>query len=279
MEAFRLRFPNQDHAELPLGMGVHAIGRIDPVDGRPPRGSTLGPVENAALLRFCIDRRGVWMTVEQTAHGVHVNGRPVRRMAMLRPGDAVFVDGVEMTLVAAGGVDPVPPQLLSAPAESGGDPRVLLRGVGGRHHGRSFTLEQPRLAGRAGDADIRVDDPAFAERHARIEVHGEAIVLRDLGSADGSMVNGESVRDALLHPGDQIVFDPHHRFVVEAPARSRILHQHAAGQVDNAADAADQGQTEIHREWRRSARRLPTLLLTALLLALGLGALLLFGVR
>lgn len=276
VEAFKLRFPNHDHAELPLGTGVHAVGRIDLADGQQPPDRAIGLVEDAPLLRFCVDRRGVWMTVDEAVRGVHVNGRPVQRMAMLRLGDALFVDGVEMALVAARGADAMPQHLFSAPVEAGGDPRVLLRGVGGRYHGRSFTLEQPRLVGRASDADIRIDDPAFAERHARIEVHGDAIVLRDLGSADGSMVNGEIARDALLQPGDQIVFDPHHRFVVEAPARSQVLHE-AASQLDRTAYTLDEANAQ--GAWRHSARRLPWLLLTALLLALGLSALLLFGVR
>lgn len=277
VEAYKLRFLDRDHAELPLGVGVHAVGRIDPVDGRDSGARAIDLVEDAPLLRICVDRRGVWMTVEPTVGGVHVNGRPVQRLAMLRPGDAVFADGVEMTLVAARGVETVPRHMLSAPVEDGGDPRVLLRGVGGRYHGRSFTLEQPRLIGRAGEADIRVDDPAFDERHARIEVNGDAIVLRDLGSADGSMVNGDIVRDALLQPGDQIVFDPHHRFVVEAPARHRVQHQQASGQLESDEYALEQGQPLAYEGWRQSTRRLPSLLLTALLLALGLGALLLFG--
>ena len=276
VEAFRLRFPNLDHAELPLGLGVHAVGRIDRGDGTQRQDRAIGLVEAAPLLRFCVDRRGVWMTIDEEVRGVHVNGRPVQRMAMLRPGDAVFVDGVEMALVAARGVDAMPQALVSAPVE-GGDPRVVLRGVGGRYHGRSLTLEQPRLIGSATDADIRIDDPACAERHARIELHGQAIVLRDLGSADGSVVNGEAVRDALLQPGDQIVFDPHHRFVLEAPAR-HLTHQDASVLPD--PDPADNiGMTDARSAWRHSARRLPWLLLAALLLAGALSALLLFGAR
>src|SRR5690606_39694407 len=88
-----------------------------------------------------------------------------------------------------------------------------------RHHGRSFTLDVPRLVGRAPGADIRIDDPAFAERHARIELAGGQVWLRDLGSEEGSVVNGESVRDAVLHPGDQVVFDANYRFVVDSPRR------------------------------------------------------------
>ena len=247
---------------MPLGAGVHAIGRI---------GDTVGLVgdDESPSIRLFVDRRGVWMTVADGARGIHVNGRPVRRMAMLRLGDAIYLDGVEMLLVSSRGVAPLTDALRNAPGEFGGDCRVVVRGVGGRHHGRSFTLDTPRLVGRSDDADIRIEDPAFAERHARIEVIGQQIVLRDLGSGEGSIVNGEAVRDALLGPGDQVVFDVHHRFVIEAPASAP-----AALAVDS-GDGAEAVASEFAEE--RRGRRLPWLILTALLLAGGIAALLLYG--
>lgn len=270
MDALKLRFPNLDRDELPLGVGMHGIGP-------DASGRTLGLLDDdrQPAVRFCVDRRGVWLTVAEGARGVHVNGRQVRRMAMLRVGDAIYVDGIEMCLVS----DRRPAALSSLPtagAQDGdGDPRVVLRGVGGQHHGRSFTLARPRLIGSASDADIRIDDPAFAERHARIELLGEHVVLRDIGSAEGSLVNGEAVRDAVLQPGDQIVFDAHHRFVIEAPARAMGLRNlddddpgNAASPEGMAPEVADSGD---------GSHRLPWLLLAALLLASLLSALLLFG--
>ena len=251
-------------SEIPLGAGVHGIGRDD--------GGALALVDDArqALVQFCVDRRGVWMTVEEQARGVHVNGRPVRRMAMLRVGDAIYVDGVEIVLTGQA-VRELPPRLANAPVDAVCDPRVVLRGVGGRYHGRSFTLERPRLVGRSADADIRIEDAAFADRHARIDLSGDSILLRDLGSAEGSLVNGEPVRDAVLRPGDQIVFDAHHRFVIEAPAIAMTRDDAAPPLADD--DEAVDARATVH-----STRRLPWLLLAALLIAAALSALLLFGV-
>ena len=219
-----------------------------------------------APVRICVDRRGIWLHVDEGARGVHVNGRPVQRLAMLRVGDVVFVEGVDLALV--GPVVPIDAAPVSARAE--GDPRIVLRGVGGRYHGRSFTLERPRLVGRSADADLRLDDPEIAERHARLELHGDFVQLRDLGSAEGSLVNGQPVRDALLRPGDQVVFDAQHRFVVEAPGHvtSPVIE---TPQDDEAVERVD-GSTLTS-----STRRLPWLLLAALLIAAALSALLLFG--
>jgi len=268
VEDLRLRFPGSDIAELPLGTGVHAIGRTGPAQGDV--GRVADP--DGALASFCVDRRGVWLTVPDAVRGVHVNGRPVRRMAMLRVGDTVHVDGIEIVLVARSPVtrmSALPPGGADAPA----DPRIVLRGVGGRHHGRSFTLERPRLVGRAVDADVRIDDPAFPERHARLELHDEGVLLRDLGSGEGSVVNGEPVRDAVLRPGDQVVFDAHHRFVVEAPSRTALRADAPPLPEDDGLELiGDPRQGLSH-----ATRRLPWLLLAALLIAAALSALLLLG--
>lgn len=270
MNDLRLRFPSHDHPDIPIGMGVHGIGR-DPDHDR-----AIGVVESPqdALVQFCVDRRGVWLAVADGIRGVHVNGRPVLRMTMLRLGDSVHVEGIEMVLVGASVADGLPRELANAPADGEGNLRTVLRGVGGQYHGRCFTLDRPRVVGRLEQSDIRIDDPAFADRHARIELHGEQVVLRDLGSYEGSVVNGERVRDAVLSPGDQIVFDAHHRFVVEAPARmaAASVTQAAQERPFDADLAGDSRSITAGSVWR-----LPWLLLAAVLLAAALAALFWFG--
>lgn len=262
MEPVKLRFAGQAVDDRPLAIGVHGLGR---------RGGALELVEGAGEpVRLCVDRRGVWLNVDEGGPGVHVNGRQVRRMAMLRVGDAIYVDGTELRLVSPLPVQLPPDDLPPADGDGLPDLRVVLRGVGGRYHGRCFTLERPRLVGRHAEADIRIDDPAFADRHARLELVGEQVVLRDLGSAEGSLVNGEPVRDALLSAGDQVVFDGHHRFVVEAPQRR-----------PRSAEAASQARSDPAPDIRsgpvRPVSRLPWLLLAAVAIAALLAALLLFG--
>lgn len=267
MTVLRLRFPNRQQPDLLLGPGVHAIGR-DTTDGPVIVGES-----DRAIAQFCVDRRGVWLQVREGTRGLHVNGRPVRRMALLRAGDAVFVDGNEWLLL--GDTPPTAPAEAPVAATAvGGDPRVVLRGIGGAHHGRAVTLDQVRLVGRLPECDIRIDDAAFADRHARLEPHADGVVLRDLGSHEGSVVNGWPVRGALLRPGDQVAFDTH-RFVVEAPNRS------PAGEAQRAPPAAPESVPQDAADHRlpASARRVPWLLLAALLLSAALSLLLLYGVR
>jgi hypothetical protein len=265
VNSLRLRFQNREHADLALSPGVHAIGYDSQGALRP------GSID-AALVQFCVDRRGVWLQVREGARGLHVNGRPVRRMAMLRVGDAIFVDGIELLLLAA---DPLP-----APVDygfsGGADTRMLLRGVGGPHHGRSFTLDRPRTVGRAGECDIRINEASFVDRHARLEAHADGVVLRDLGSVEGTIVNGRPVRHALLQPGDQVVFGNQHRFVVEAPVQ-RIAGVEASAPAPSRPVLVEEPRTPSTLP--QSVRRMPWLLLAALLIAAALSLLLLYGAR
>lgn len=269
MTELRLRFPQHDQEDLSLGAGVHGLAR---------RGDAVVAGEgDQAPVRLCVDRRGVWMTLEEGAHAVHVNGRPVRRMAMLRVGDAIHLDGVLVQLVPAGEVERRIPEARTEP-RADADARLVLRGVGGQHHGRCFDLGRPRIVGRVADCDIRIDAPAFADRHARLEPHGRGVALRALAPDDTSVVNGERVRDAMLGPGDQVVFDAHHRFVLEAPGRppSAGGDGSAPAQRDGEGDDGDGG--DAARSGTATGRlRMPWLLVAAVLLAGALALLLLFG--
>jgi hypothetical protein len=249
-----------------LGAGVHALGRrptgLGPVDGEQPW-----------LLQLCNDRRGIWLTVADELRGVHVNGRPVHNVAMLRAGDSIHVDGNELLLTAANDGRVMPPPT-AAPRDAIGNLRLVLRGVGGAHHGRSISLEQPRKIGRASDADIRIEGPGIAERHATVEaVNGQAV----LRAADADvLVNGQRVRQAALHAGDQIAFDVQHRFIVEGPPPPVAGPSPAARLRAAFADDADEAPVAPRKSW---LQRMPWLLIAAILLAAALSALLLFGTR
>lgn len=249
----------EDGTELPLAEGRSALVR----DHAGLHVVADGP---DALMRLRIDRRGIWLDVPDGATGIHVNGRSVQRLAMLRPGDAVYLEGSELVLVGGRRIAVPDDALLAAPAGEG-DPRAVVRGIGGKHHGRCVTLERPRLVGSAADADIRIDDPAFPERHAQLSQIGGRLVLRDLGTGEGTQVNGRPVDDAILEAADQLVFDGRHRFVVEAPLGG----DSTLPVFEAAADASADGTRT------RSWRRWPWLLLAALLVAASLAALLLFG--
>lgn len=252
-----LRFGSDGHSDLPLAVGVHSLGRS---------GGGIAPVPPDAswLLQLSNDRRGIWMNLAAGVQGVHVNGRPVRQLALLRAGDCIHVDDRELLLVArtraATDGATVPPEDPAAGV------RRVLRGVGGHHHGRSFALDRPCHIGSAEDAALRLDGEGILPHHALVEAADGRLHLRDVRGR--VLVNGEASGETLLHGGDQLTFGVGNRFIVEAPP----------SQVPPPArkDAADAPPAPPPRGW---VRRVPWLLVAALGLAAGLTALLAFGAR
>jgi diguanylate cyclase (GGDEF)-like protein len=87
--------------------------------------------------------------------------------------------------------------------ESSRIPVLLL--LEGMEVGRIFKLTQgTHVIGRAPGVDIQLLDPSLSRRHARVIVHGTILVLEDLGSANGLLVNGEKVPRHTLVDGDKI---------------------------------------------------------------------------
>ena len=69
----------------------------------------------------------------------------------------------------------------------------------------SWFIEHERLTiGRAEGVSIRLEDSAVSKQHASIEMVGNDHILQDLGSANGTSVNGTRVTRHLLRHGDLV---------------------------------------------------------------------------
>jgi hypothetical protein len=58
--------------------------------------------------------------------------------------------------------------------------------------------------GRASDNDVIIDDPLVSRHHCQLKLQHGAYGLADLGSRNGSWVNGQQVSEVALGPGDRI---------------------------------------------------------------------------
>lgn len=63
---------------------------------------------------------------------------------------------------------------------------------------------RPITVGRAAEVEVVVADPLVSRRHARLAPRAGRLVLEDLGSTNGTRVNGQVVREAVVGPGDRI---------------------------------------------------------------------------
>jgi hypothetical protein len=91
--------------------------------------------------------------------------------------------------------------------DPGGGGRALLRvdSAAGLRGGSAYDLSEGALLGRGDGADIRLEDTFASTRHARLVPQGDVIVLEDLGSTNGTYLNGEPLHGPQpLHAGDRI---------------------------------------------------------------------------
>jgi pSer/pThr/pTyr-binding forkhead associated (FHA) protein len=70
---------------------------------------------------------------------------------------------------------------------------------------RTYEIVTPLIIlGRGTDCDLRLVDPGVSRHHAEIRVEGDEIVLVDLGSTNGTFVNGQPVRRITLTDGTRV---------------------------------------------------------------------------
>jgi serine/threonine-protein kinase len=85
--------------------------------------------------------------------------------------------------------------------------QVNLRVLAGPYQGRVFCFTQPDtfLIGRSNEAHLCLtDDKFFSRHHCLLEITPPHCFLRDLGSTNGTFVNGQRVAEAFLENGAQI---------------------------------------------------------------------------
>ncbi|HEY5375077.1 MAG TPA: ATP-binding protein [Polyangiaceae bacterium] len=84
-----------------------------------------------------------------------------------------------------------------------------LIAISGTQAGRKFKIGETAVIGRGADASVALEDPEISRKHARISC-GEvgAYLLEDLGSKNGTQVNGLPIKSHLLSFGDKIQVGP-----------------------------------------------------------------------
>lgn len=254
-----LRFPGHEHPDLPLRPGINGLCRDPDFD----RGLVITPGGASSLVEFCVDARGLWLHVAEGVRGVHLNGRPLQRLAHLHVGDTIHCEGIELQLA-----DPAPrATAINARPQAGEPSRLLLRGHGGSVHGQSVALNGPLQLG--GEWGLRVE--GVHERLGELQPLDDGTLRLSLeAAATECRLNGWPVTDAVLQAGDQLLLAPGCRYLVESPGDEP---------VPAAAPKSRAGDTSATTAGPGRKLRVPWMLLAAVASALMLAALLWFGVR
>ena len=92
-----------------------------------------------------------------------------------------------------------------APEADGGVPVLRVLTAAGLREGAAYDLSEGAVLGRSDQADIRLEDSFASGRHTELAPHGDAMVVEDLGSTNGTYLNGTPLSGPQpLRPGDRI---------------------------------------------------------------------------
>src|SRR4051812_21335347 len=73
--------------------------------------------------------------------------------------------------------------------------------------GRTFELKgEKTTVGRVSDNAFEIPESSVSSHHAEIVLQGNDVLIRDLGSTNGTFINGEQINEAVLKPGQILRF-------------------------------------------------------------------------
>ncbi len=213
----KLIFPNGEHSQALLSDGVNRIGSAPDAQVCLDRPS-IAPVH----AELQVQGQSVTLRVPDPSNEVSVNGKRVQGVMSVRGGDTLGIDGVQMKLVVMEQAASQAAQQETLDADAGATrlrmavPKFVLRGVSGAAFGKTFPVASAMTIGRAQECDISIPSEEISRRHAQVKPTQDGLAVEDLGSANGTYINGNRVQHGLLKAGDELRLDTI-RFLLVAP--------------------------------------------------------------
>ena len=156
---------------------------------------------------------GVFAVDLGSTNGTTVNGKRLNERQKLTAWDRLTFGSVEAEVVDTDGRRPT--QLFRAIDEADSPPNGgAWRLVGARD---TFEVSGRHVFGRDASCDFTVSSDTVSSQHARLELLDGRLTVTDLGSSNGTFVNGERIRERVLNLGDTVKFDVE-SYRVEGPA-------------------------------------------------------------
>ncbi len=120
-----------------------------------------------------------------------------------------------------------------------------LKFISGKYQGGEFPLKLNRqiLIGRSSDLDMVLVEDMVSRKHAKITCQDGKVYIEDLGSTNGTFVNGEKTRQARLKEGDRILIGTSILKLVAQGIGQNLDDSLVKKRLEEAAEAAAARQT------------------------------------
>ncbi len=226
----KLIFPNGEHPQALLNDGMNRIGSAPDAHVRLNLPG-IAPVH----CELSLQGAGVTLRIPDPSNPVTLNGKPLKGVMALRPNDMIGIGGVQARFVVvevargrsapAGGEDDSGSTRLRMAV-----PKFVLRGVSGAAFGKNFPVPSQVVIGRAPECEISIPSDEISRKHAQIKPISDGLSVEDLGSSNGTFINGQRIQQGILRPGDELRCDTV-RFLLVAPGMEIPTAQKATQQL------------------------------------------------
>jgi len=143
-----------------------------------------------------------------SSSGCFINGQRITQKEIL-PGDIIRLGNTELIVLD--------PRRLPDQEEDLGAPWRLVSDSSWLP-GKIFIIppDRPMIIGRTDKCDITIPGTHLSRRHAELRLHEAQLIVKDLGSANGTFLNDKLITEAVAHNGDRLRLDVY-TFRVVAP--------------------------------------------------------------
>jgi pSer/pThr/pTyr-binding forkhead associated (FHA) protein len=168
-----------------------------------------------------------------SVNGTFLNGEKMTGKREVQAGDVIRFYQVEIQIVdPSKGPAAVLPTAVNRDSEKPAQPQWQIKALTGTISGKMFLIDGTKVMGRDPGCDIVINGPHVSRRHAELSMRSNSLWMKDLGSSNGSFLNGKRCEESILKNGDEVKFDAM-TFKVVGPAGSS---------ADESFDEADMTQ-------------------------------------
>ncbi len=144
--------------------------------------------------------------------GTYLNGNRVNADTEINAGDVLKLGEVELEVIDPKMAVASPPTVARAAVEW----KVIA--TASWMNGQIFEVKNTMTIGRDSSCDISIPVEHLSRKHAELTLQDGKLFVTDLGSSNGTFVNGNRVTRIELHPGDKLKFDVV-TFSIDGPAQ------------------------------------------------------------
>lgn len=207
----KLQFRNQPHNSVKLSSTAVTLGRDE---------SNVMVVDDASVSDFhaeiAIEGERIYIVDLLSANGTFINGHRISNRSELQAWDVIRLGDIELEV--------------NDPNKCRPDDWAL-RAESDLLASQFYVLQPKTVVGRSAECDLTIDSELLSRRHAEISIEKDHLRIVDLGSSNGTFLNGVRIDEARAGPGDELRFDKQ-TFIIVGP-RSAMRDNLGGVEYDN----------------------------------------------